>query len=461
MSRAESTIDRLLEAGIAIVLALAVVAGGATWQGSPGEGWVILAAVPLLALAVFLHVARAPCRWGVLMLVAATMALPLGHVLPWPGEVPPWASIHAEWQVDHARVFGVDPPTSLSLAPDASFRAFLSLLPPAAVFLGILLLADRARRRVAVVIGLLALLSAVVGLAQATFGEAISSSPLGPTNGQAKGFFSNRNHFAALMYVGIAIGGAGLVLALRRMLADPEPARHAPSVIAWAVGFLLLVVACMVAQSRAGVVLGAGVVLALFVIILGDTARSSRGSRRLFAVVSIAAILAAIQVGLWGVMERFRADPFEDGRIVVQSTTWQAARDAAPWGTGIGTFRRVYEQREPLESVISAWVNRAHNDWLEFRLEAGWPGSILLLVWVGWWLWSLKPRSPDRGSRGEPQWTLIRSLAIVAIVAVALHSLVDFPMRTSAIFTIVAALVAISVQPLSARSPQLDVAARM
>jgi hypothetical protein len=458
--RVEKTMERLLEVGVAVVLVLAVMAGGATWQGSPGEGWVIIAGVPLLALAVFLHVARTPSRWGVLMLVAATMALPLWHALPWPGDIPPWATIHSKWQVDHARVFGVEPPNSLSLAPDASFRAFLSLVPPAAVFLGVLLMPDRRRRRMIVVIGLLALLSAVVGLGQALFGETMSFSPLGPTNGLAKGFFSNRNHFAALMYIGIAIGGVGLVLALRRMLADPTPARHAPIMIAWALGFLLLVVACMMARSRAGVLLGAGVILALFAMILSDTARSSRGSRRLFALVAISAILVAIQVGLWGVLERFRADPFEDARIVVQSTTWQAARDAAPWGTGVGTFRRVYEQREPLESVTSAWVNRAHNDWLEFRLEAGWPGSILLLFWGGWWLWSLKRRRHGTLNQREAEWSLVRSLAIVAIAAVALHSLVDFPMRTCTIFTIVAALVAISAQPLSIRSGQVDHASR-
>lgn len=455
MDRPSGFPDRLLEAGIALVLAGAVVAGGATWQGTVGEGWVILAAIPLLAHALFLHLCRVPLRWGVLLLVAATLALPVLHILPWPGPVAPWASIHAEWQVDQARVFGVDPPTSLSLAPDASFRAFLSLLPPAAVFLGVLLLEARAQRRIAVVIGVLALVSAVVGLVQATFGESISASPLGPTNGQAKGFFSNRNHFASLMYIGIALGGAGMVVAFRRMLAAPEPARHAPSVIAWSVGFLLLVVACMVAQSRAGVVIGAGVVLALFAIILGDTARASKGTRRLFAVVAIAAGLIAIQVGLWGVMERFRADPFEDGRIVVQATTLQAARDAEPWGTGMGTFRRVYEQREPLESVISAWVNRAHNDWLEFRLEAGWPGSMLLLAWIGWWLFSARLRSPSGRTADDPQLALMRRLAFVAIVAVAVHSLVDFPMRTSAIFTIVAALVAITVGPRS-RGPKLD-----
>ncbi len=434
---------RAVELGVGLLLTLAVFSGGVTWQGAAGDGYVTLAAVPVLALVVFLHVLRAPVRWGAVALVVATLLLPVLQTVPWPS-VPPWAAVHSVWQVDQVRVFGVVPTSTLSMAPDASLRAFFALLPPAAVFLGVLLLQPGAQRRVIVVIGALAFVSAVVGLLQSAFGDTLAASPAGPADGQARGFFSNRNHFAALMYIGIALSGGGLTLSLRSMLADFQPARHGPRVIVWATAFLLFVVACMVARSRAGVLLGAGVILALFAMIVLDAARASRGSRRAFALFAILSAVAAIQVGLWGVLERFKADPIEDGRIVVQATTWQAARDSLPWGTGVGTFRPIYEQREPLDSVMNAWVNRAHNDWLEFWLEAGWPGMLLLSAWIGWWLFALWRQG--RGSRVEadPEMALLQRLAVVAIVAVALHSLVDFPMRTTAIFTIVAALLAIS-----------------
>jgi O-antigen ligase len=446
MDRSPQSTGSVLTIGVVALLVLAVAAGGATWQASPWEAWVILPSIPLFALALFHHLSRRPTDWSALLLVAATLALPILHSVPWPGSLAPWSAIHSTWQFDQARVFGVSPPATLSVAPDASFRAFLALLPPAAVFLVVRLLDARRQRQTASAIVGLALLSAALGLLQAALGESLVPSPLGSSSGQAKGLFSNRNHFSALMYVGIALSGAGLVAALRRMLSAPEPARHGPWVIGWAVGFLLLVVACMVAQSRAGVVIGAGVVLALFAIILVDTARSAKGSRRLFALVSIVAVLAAVQVGLWGVVERFKVDPFEDGRVVVQTTTLQAARESLPWGAGIGTFRRVYEQREPLDSVFSAWVNRAHNDWLEFHLEAGWPGAVLLAAWVFWWFGALI-HERRRRSVADHASQLLRTLAFVAVLAIALHSLVDFPMRTIAMFSIVAALVAISVGP--------------
>jgi O-antigen ligase len=445
MDRITRGTELTLTAGVAILITLAVIAGGATWQGSPSEAWVILPAIPLLSLAVFLHFARGPFDWTALALVFVTLALPLLHAVPWPWPPAPWASVHSTWQLDQALVFGVTPTSTLSIAPDASIRAFLALLPPAAVFLCLRLLPSRRQWQIATTIFALALASAALGLLQSALGDTFDASPFGTNSGQAKGFFSNRNHFAALMYVGIAVGGAGLLTALRRMLADHSPARHGPRVIAWAAGFLLLIVACMVAQSRAGVAIGAGVVIALFGVILVDTARSAKGSRRLFTLIAVSAVLAAVQIGLWGVLERFKADPFEDGRVVVQATTLGAARESLPWGTGIGTFRRIYEQREPLDSVIGSWVNRAHNDWLEFFLEAGWIGVALLLAWIGWWVLSLitaRTRvSQDRELR------LLRSLAAVAVVAIAVHSLVDFPLRTIALFSVTASLVVISTGP--------------
>lgn len=451
---------RLLTAAVAVLLGIAVLAGGLTWQGGRYEAWVILPSIPLLSLALFFHLRRRSIDWMALALVACTLALPVLQAMPWSGGQPPWAAIHTAWQMDQARVFGLVPSTSLSVAPDASFRAFLSLLPPAAVFLAVRLLDGPRQRLIAASIVGLAMFSAIWGLLQVAFNGLDEHSPFGVGSGQAKGFFSNRNHFAALMYVGIALSGAGLISALQRMLADPEPARHGPRVIAWAAGFLLLVVACMVSQSRAGVVIGAGVIVALFVILALDTVRLTKGSRRLFALAAIIAVLTAVQVGLWGVLARFEVDPLEDGRILIQTTTLEAAREAAPWGTGIGSFRRIYEQREPLESVIGAWVNRAHNDWLEFYLEASWVGLALLVAWIVWWIFNLTRAFHGRARNAESQaGRLVRSLAVVAILAIALHSLVDFPLRTIAMFSIIAALVAISVgprRPLSHASPGGD-----
>jgi O-antigen ligase len=263
---------------------------------------------------------------------------------------------------------------------------------------------------------------------------------------QAKGFFSNRNHFAALMYVGVALAGAGLVNAVRRMVGDIEMSRHGPRVIAWAMALLFALVGLMLSMSRAGVVLGAAILLALFVLTMVGLDRDVSRVRRWFVSLSALGVLVAVQMGLWGVLDRFKADPFEDARVYVQRTTLKAASEAQPWGTGLGTFRRVYEQREPLETVANTYVNRAHNDWLEFWLEAGWFGAALLMFAIGWWLWRLHGPPPfdEEESAGS---RLLRRAAVVAVLAIAVHSLVDFPLRTLAMSSMLGVLLAISVPP--------------
>lgn len=151
---------RVLGAGVILVISLAVVAGGATWQGSAGDAWVILPGIVLLAATAFLHLARPRVDWIPLVLVASTLLLPVLQTLPWPGDRPPWSTVHAAWQLDQARVFGIAPPTALSVAPDATWRSFLAMLPPAAVFLAMLLLPGAALRQIVAVVVGLALLSA-------------------------------------------------------------------------------------------------------------------------------------------------------------------------------------------------------------------------------------------------------------------------------------------------------------
>src|SRR3546814_9710840 len=47
----------------------------------------------------------------------------------------------------------------------------------------------------------------------------------------------------------------------------------------------------------------------------------------------------------------------------------------------MGTFRPVFDAAERLEFVRPSYANRAHNDYLEYLLEAGVAGA-LLVVWA-------------------------------------------------------------------------------
>lgn len=434
---------------LAAVLVLAIVAGGATIPGGTGDWIIVIAAIPLFAVALYAQLSRPAVDWPLLGLVALTLALPLLQLVQWPGTgAPPFAGVHRGWQFDQATVFGIETGRSLSVAPDATLRTFFSFIPPLAVLLAWLALpAPDDRPLTRLLIGL-ALASALFGFVQIALGGRVDLQlhTLAAT-AEAKGLFSNRNHFGTLMVVGIALVGGAMIVAIRRALASDQLARHGPRLVGWALALAILVIALMLARSRAAIVLGAFVVIALALMLLvGRRGGLARG-RRLALIGFAIAALAGIQAGLWGVLERFRADPFEDGRVVVQATTLAAANEAAPWGTGMGTFRRVYEQREPADRVIAAYINRAHNDWLELYLEAGWFGLGIASLWIGWIGWRVCRRGARGADDGEPGALapiLLRRVALLALAAIALHSVVDFPMRTIALACVVAALTAIA-----------------
>jgi O-antigen ligase len=72
--------------------------------------------------------------------------------------------------------------------------------------------------------------------------------------------------------------------------------------------------------------------------------------------------------------------------------------------------------------------NRVHNDYLELALEGGLPAVILLaliailLAAAAWSTW-----------RGRPEERHLTVFGIVVLMVAALHSLVDYPLRSMAL----------------------------
>lgn len=161
------------------------------------------------------------------------------------------------------------------------------------------------------------------------------------------------------------------------------------------------------------------------------------------------ALAGALAVGL-AFIAFARASHFEQAvsRWKLQSehipndARWQASRvavralpDAGLFGFGPGTFRVVF----PTYSIGSA--NEApgtwrflHEDYLQILLEWGWLGGILwgLLFFGGI---TVGIRSYKDHARQE--WTsrrrVLQPLVIIALMGVALHALVDFPVQIESI----------------------------
>ncbi len=91
---------------------------------------------------------------------------------------------------------------------------------------------------------------------------------------------------------------------------------------------------------------------------------------------------------------------------------------------------------EPANQLTAAYVNRAHNDWIETAVTYGLPGllflasSVVLFAVQGYRIWAFA----DRGSRS----VALARAASAAILIVAIASLSDYPLRTPTMMSLFA-----------------------
>ncbi|HEX4761857.1 MAG TPA: O-antigen ligase family protein, partial [Sphingomicrobium sp.] len=157
-------------------------------------------------------------------------------------------------------------------------------------------------------------------------------------------------------------------------------------------------------------------------------------------LVAIAAMMAAYTTPLQDKLLSSNQTSFES-RQTIWSNSIPAIGDNLALGSGVGSFPRVYRQYEDHSAVTRTFANHAHNDYLEIALEAGIPGLLLLVGFFWWW-----------GSRAVPIW---RSAAVdrfavaasIASAAILVHSIVDYPLRTAALSSIMAACLALMARP--------------
>ena len=113
--------------------------------------------------------------------------------------------------------------------------------------------------------------------------------------------------------------------------------------------------------------------------------------------------------------------------------TYHAIVTFGTFGSGFGSFQQVFHLFEDPARVSTHYANHAHNDLLEFTLEGGVPGLVLLVAFLAWFcvrLWHIWVRDRRRDPIGQG--------AAIAALIVLLHSLVDYPLRTGAIATVFA-----------------------
>ena len=409
----------------------------------------------LVALAVGIALAwtarqclRAHGQWihsaGELVLVAAIL-LVLLQLLPLPPNVHAWLSPHTSevlplWSSapDTLGASGAWP--FLTLTPAAT-RAGLTLL--IAYSLLFLVTLQRIRdpgdaQRLLRWVALSAVAMAAFGLVQYLTSNGkffwFYEHPFSDTHGRVKGSFTNRNHFAHFLALGVGPMIWWLQNALHgvrgRTPWGSHPASGAWELALWAkcLALGLLVFAALMSLSRGGVV-ALSVAATVCVTILY---RSSLLSRKiLLSLAGIALLVAAFLAAHGYSLVAHRIDRLitADMDILDSSRSrrdiWLAAlsgiADFPIFGSGIGSHAEVYPMY--FQGPRGKEYTHAENGYLQLGLEAGGAGLLLALAAIGlcgyWCITGL------RRTRSGRITAAVAALAASLLASIA-HSAVDF-----------------------------------
>jgi O-antigen ligase len=303
---------------------------------------------------------------------------------------------------------------------------------------------DRQGRTILLATGAgMALLSVLVGAAQLSGGDGNSFRFYNPTEAFLDGFQTNHNAEADVLLLGMVMLAATAADRVRHRQRGSDAGRPGsagpaldPRLLLGAVGgaSLLLVLGVALTASRTGIAL-----LPIAIGAQGLILRRSLAPRPVLALnkrrLAIAAIavlamlvMAAVALGQHGALARVwaRFHTPTESRPEIWRDSLYALRQYWPWGAGMGSFIPVFAAAERLEVVTYQYVNRAHDDYLEFLIEAGLPGIVVFglicrqLVQDGWRSW----RASAAGSPAQ----MICGAASLLIITV--HSLGDYPLRT-------------------------------
>ena len=412
-------------------LLLAVTLGGSSVVGMTANAILQVFAVVAIA-ATFAARSNVPSRSvgerQLLILAGLFGALFVAQIIPLPPAL--WSVLPGrEHVVEGLTALGLPLPwMPLSLAPEKTVQSGLSLLPPVAMIVMIGAFRRPVARAAVLVLSIVMALSVPLGIAQVAGNAGLYFYAY--TNvGSAVGFFANSNHFATLMCLTMPLA-AGLV-ARWRSGSDGAQAvsRVFGSVVLLAIVLLGLLGVTMT-KSVAGSALSLLALVGSAVIVLSGLPRGWRlGFLGGVVVVLIVAALAAFNSGI---DDLTTTDIGDDGlsRAAMWRITARAIGEFGTAGAGFGSFQQLFHLFENPETVYSVFANHAHNDLLEFVLEGGLPGVLLLIAFLVWFV--LRVASVWLIERRDP----LAQGASVAALIVLLHSLVDYPLRTGAIATL-------------------------
>ena len=245
----------------------------------------------------------------------------------------------------------------------------------------------------------------------------------------ARGWFINRNHFAAFISLTMV---TPIVFILKKLMRDKSDSFFglaksiifAPQVFFF-LSLLLGIFAMLISQSRAGF-LALPLAIALICVLNLSELKKVVGFHRAMMVITFVIVVVVVIFGQEMVSRLANGSLSVGERGIQWAITWQAIKEQWFVGYGGGSYATVFQiirEHAPLREVI---YDQSHSYYLHLWLEQGLVGLLLWLSFIG--LAFLTAYKALKNSTS----TMLRSLqfaCIIVLISALMQSFVDFNLQ--------------------------------
>lgn len=360
------------------------------------------------------------------LLAALILLIPVIQLIPLPPSIwhaLPWRAVEIE---SLALIQADQNWMPLTMAPARTFASLLATIFPVLLMMQVSRLSIRGRSWLCVAMVAGGVASLLLGVLQLSHTGGLDWSLYSQfSEGFLVGFQANRNAEADFLLICILAMG---VLATSR-LADNR--RHPLTLAALLLGLLAFGLGLFMTGSRTGIALSLLTLLFLAAMLWPGLRPRVPPLHLLGAgagIILAGGLLLQLQ-SVQKVIARFTLA--REARWDLWTDTWYAIGQVWPFGSGIGTIVPMLEAAERLDVVDPTRPVRAHNDWMEWTLEAGMPGLIALglviLVLIVMIVRALVAAHRP-GANPSRRAQIIFACGLLTIEA--LHAIVDYPLRS-------------------------------
>jgi O-antigen ligase len=363
------------------------------------------------------------------------------HVLPLP---PQWVAVlspeSARMQAMVVDLGMQRDSMTLSVDPDASRISFFKSVAYAGVFFLTLALVNRRSRvltfaRVlvyaAVVHAIYGVLMHLSGVEPEYFGTLMTHAS------QASGTYANRNHYAAFLYMSLALGIGLMIAGLSERRADSWT-KFVKLTIEWILSpkmilrlsLCILVIALTTTHSRMG---NTAFFASLLIAGVLGIVLSRKATRNTVLLLASLVVLDLFIVGSWFGVEKLaqRLDATTVENVQEREDpavyTVPLIKDYPVFGAGPGAFYVTFPKYRP--EKVAAFYDYAHNDYAQFAAESGLLGLGLIGLFV---LMAFSTALRAQWQRRDPLMRGMSFACVMGVIAILIHSWVDFNLQIPA-----------------------------